>query len=652
MRLVEGVPLCGTSDEPSTSTNIAEKCEPIFMERVVINNDTNEWKWTVQKLDDAAKALLHCFENEQLQNDTIKNPALELSNASTQKHDSFSVPQIFSNVEQLNSPHDNVGNASLQDASCAASNSIPIDLTENDQCKIKEMQLRSDIKKLFLDAIETGQWEEVVGTLKIDQAIFLQIIDGGGQPSFQEIFPLLICGPCVTLIIFNLMDDLEKLHTVSYQPKDGSGGPKDWKDTYSVKKTISHALSSFASQNDKTPCIVLVGTHKDKVKDDVIENVTNDIYSWVHQSPSYYCIDVKRKKDLITCTYYCDEQDIKSLRKKIEDLISQQKFKDIAAPWLMFDFVLHKLAKQRNVRKLEKSECQELAIKCGVTDYETVLQYFHYYAGTLLYYHDITKLRQYVITDYQLIFDSISNIIIQYFDQDSQLGAHEGDKHSLNCNGMLNASALPKDVPQDYLKPDELLSLLHHRHIISEIEGKDMFFMPSVLCNTILSDNELSNSSSFLVLFNHDYCPVGIFCAATTKLIVEYKWELRGESQFRNKINFYCKCSNKSYKVIFSAFPEHYEVCLMEKEELPEVKYMIYGNITKALTAIYKDENKSMSYGFYCPKKCTYTNATYSKNQHPATCGSFSDASVEMKCYYGGSISPLTKEHQQWFKQV
>ena len=67
--------------------------------------------------------------------------------------------------------------------------------------------------------LKTGKWEEVVGALNFDKATFLQIIDGGGQPSFQDVFPLLISGPSLTVLVFKLTDDLEALHPVQYQPE-------------------------------------------------------------------------------------------------------------------------------------------------------------------------------------------------------------------------------------------------------------------------------------------------------------------------------------------------------------------------------------------------------------------------------------------------
>ena len=50
------------------STNIAEICGPVFVERIVMTNEEDKvWRWTVQKLDDIAKTLLQCLDNQLLQ---------------------------------------------------------------------------------------------------------------------------------------------------------------------------------------------------------------------------------------------------------------------------------------------------------------------------------------------------------------------------------------------------------------------------------------------------------------------------------------------------------------------------------------------------------------------------------------------------------
>ena len=110
-----------------------------------------------------------------------------------------------------------------------------------------------------------------------------------------------------------------------------------------------------------------------------------------------------------------------SVKKKIDELILQIESQDVPAPWLVFDFVLHKLAKMK-LCKLGKSDCKDIAHVCGITkDIKGILHYLPYEAGTLLYYSDIPGLHEYVITDFQLIFDSISKIIIQYFENSIDL---------------------------------------------------------------------------------------------------------------------------------------------------------------------------------------------------------------------------------------
>ena len=96
---------------------------------------------------------------------------------------------------------------------------------------------------------------------------------------------------------------------------------------------------------------------------------------------------------------------------------------------------------------------------------------------------------------------------------------------------------------------------------------------------------------------------------------------------------------------------KHYEIYLIGKA-LSEVKYTIYQDVNKVLSTVCKDmKYPSPLYGFYCPKRCMYGNGSYVHDPHPAICG-FNDTSQEMKCYYSGTPSDLTKEHKQWFMQV
>ena len=624
------------------------------------NEENNEWKWNVQQLDDVAKALLLCLNNTKLQYrsemGTVKNEKAIMNDANQK-------PNVKQQKESGDAQHLVVNESSsrvLKEVTrdhmqCAESLEV---------IPLKRNIAGLDVKELFLNAAKTGQWEEVVGALSTDKAMFLQIFDGGGQPSFQEIFPLLINGSSVIILIFKLTDDLETAYPVHYQPENKNKRLITWQDTYIVKDIISHALSSFVSQQDTSfpGKILLVGTHKDKldvsqdpqecnIKDKIL-NIATQLHGWLHQSTAFETIQVRSIEELITGIDNSNEQDIVSVRKKIEELLSELDTQEIPAPWLVFDFVLHKYAKVEKLRSVSKSNCKDIAHICGVKEDEinVVLHYLHSEAGTLLYYSDIPRLNECVITDFQLLFDSISKIIIQYFDYHSKHGPHMKYKNQFKCKGQLDASILKR--VEGCLEVDELLSLLRHRHIISNLEGTNIYFMPSVLPKTTLSYNLSNNFSSFLILFDHGYCPVGLFCAATTGLIVSRKWKVNnGESQYRNKINFYCICSGKSYSVLFSAFSAHYEVSLMG-ESLPHVKCMIYNDINNVFAKVCRDMNYPFpSYGFYCPKTCQCDSFSYSQNQHPAMC-TFSCDTQEMKCCYSDTPTDLADEHKQWFQQV
>ena len=662
-------PLQPSSATLQPSTNIAEICDSVFVERIVMTNEENNvWRWTVQKLDDIAKTLLLCLDNQLLQheNKTIHMDVREEPNmTAAQSPIPVSLMPLNQYVHKLN--EEMAGTPEYVPPSPIVTemekNHVPKTMLPTvEQDKIHASTTDLDIKQLFSEAVKTGQWSEVESALNIDRAMLMQVIDGGGQPSFQEIFPLLISGPSVTLLMFKLTDDLQKAYRVQYQPTDGV--EHTWKDTYVVRDFIFHAISSMVSfthgiNNPFGSKILLVGTHKDKIKGsedqkkDEIIKIAKSMHGWLQGNIAFKSIHVKKVEDLVTGIDNFKQKDIQKVKKKIEELLSQTPSHDIPAPWLVFDFVLQKYAKSNQLRKVAKLKCEEIANKCGIKDdeFEVVLQYLHYEAGTLLYYSDIPELRDCVITDFQLIFDSISQIIIDYFDDSSDHGPHIQDKHLLHEKGQLEASVL-KDV-EGCLKVNELLSLMQNRHIISKMDG-DMFFMPSVLPKAEPSYNKSGDSCSFLVMFEqHGCCPIGLFCAVATSLIVTHKWRVKKkEPQFRNKISFSSLCSGKAYHIIFSAFFAHYEICLMDRRAEPNIRYAIYKVIDEVFRTVCKDMNyPPPSYGFYCPKMCTYGGVTHLQNEHPAKC-TFDMKAQEMTCYYSDAPSDLTEEHNSWFQEV
>ena len=659
-----------SSDAPEPSTYIAEISGPILVEQVekkdesvqrilAKNEENNEWKWTVQGLDDVAKTLLQSLDIE-LSNNEAKQQKLSNSRREGMLHNPSNVTTGYENVEQT------VQTAITTSTSGSDKALVPTDVEQpNRQVptlptaigKQNEQSSSSkvDIKQCFLDAIKTGRWSEVVSALNIlDKSMLLQVIDGGGQPSFQEIFSLLIGCPAVKLLIFKLTDEFHTSYPAEYQPKHGRA--QTWHDSgYVVRDFIFQAISSLPDlpttdiptkiQYDPK-LLLLVGTHKDKLegseemKAREIQKYAESIHELILQSKAFESqafnwIKGKNIEDFLVGVSNTNQKDIMEVKKKIEQLIFQT---DPPAPWLVFDFVLHKYATSKQLHKVEREVCNEIAKVCHLKDneIEIVLYFLHNKAGTILYYYDIPELKNWIITDFQLIIDSISEVIIQYY----------GGNGKTEQMGQVKIERL-RSI-DGYLEVNQLLSLMKHRHIISYKEKATTFFMPSLLPKTEGIPVSSQSLGSLLVIFDSGYSPIGLFCAVSTHLIDSHNWEINTTvSQCRNNMSFYYVWSGAQYGIVFTAFTTYYEVHLSSNVEYPpKMKFDIYKAIQASFTTVCKDIDLiPPSYGFYC----TCKGAGCPQHAHPAKVG---DGYEKMECCYSGVHGELTEQQKTWFQQV
>ena len=436
-----------------------------------------------------------------------------------------------------------------------------------------------------------------------------------------------------------------------------------------VKECIFHALSSLASSampdatdkvknNKLRPQVLLVGTYRDELpgsevdKKAAVERCNGSIIAWVRQTKTFSkTIDLsKNDQKFVTDISNLEPNDIRNIKKKIEAKMLERELQSIQAQLLVFDFILHNHAVTQNIRKVEKKEYEEIALLCGIENIkiDEALNDLHQKVGTLLYYPNIPELKKCVIVDFQLIFDSVSNIIVKHFvDTEVQTSPHD--------KGQFEVSVL-KEI-ECCLSIEELIALLKHRQVISPL-GDDKFFMPSVLTKTETKPADAS-SCSFLLMFKNGSCPVGLFCAVTSRLIFTDKstssspqWQLKKTEQFRNKITFHASLHGRWHTVVFTAFSAHYEVKLLEKDSPSKLKFEIYTTINKLISNICKDLHfPSPLYGFYCPSDCEYDGTAYERYQHPAEC-KFSSESTQMKCHYTDSCSYLSSEQKMWFTEV
>ena len=344
IRSTEGI--LQTCSTPEPSTPVAEIGSPILIERIFAQNEEEkEWRWTVKELDDIAKMLLGSYEQSKCENVRHELPQFNYirDNGSLRPTTSF-----ITGHQDLGKPHvqltattstaTSMSETSMQTTKMetiqATSTSADVADVQNDQSTSKV-----DIKQLFINAVGTGQWSEVLKSLhSLNNSMLLQVIDGGGQPTFQEIFPLLISGPSVTLIIFKLTDGLMEPKAVTYEQNDGT--ECTWQDSYEVKDFIFHACSIVCSFINSH--ILLVGTHKDKLegsekqKKTTIAEIAESLCGWLQKSKPYKSMNIKCINDLIIDIHNFNKDDILKVKEKIEKFVSLIAPQDIQ---LLFSYL-------------------------------------------------------------------------------------------------------------------------------------------------------------------------------------------------------------------------------------------------------------------------------------------------------------------------
>ena len=142
-------------------------------------------------------------------------------------------------------------------------------------------QAQSDLA--LLDQQYSQVREEMGGEgvkIKLKNASFIHLLDTGGQPSFQDVLPLLLDVPCTYIQVFKASHSLYERIPVTYRPNDHTvvslGDAECGRDMmlrsfssmHTMAQKYSKDLATFQQKNRSPPPqlrIFMVGTHKDEL---------------------------------------------------------------------------------------------------------------------------------------------------------------------------------------------------------------------------------------------------------------------------------------------------------------------------------------------------------------------------------------------------
>ena len=547
-----------------------------------------------------------------------------------------------------------------------------------------------------------------------EQGWMVYLTDTGGQIEFQELLPLLVSGPSVFFLVFRLDHDLNKRFTVEYvRPNRTTSEP--YQSNFTVKEALLQTLASIASmgtyvymgcgkeQVPLRPEVFFVGTHMDKVSRGKIDCIDSSLCHMVKSTGLYRegMIQFASESRMLLAVNNLSDDDsgIQQVREAVERLGSRGSFKVTAPPsWLIFSLTI----RQQKDRVLSYEQCFEVARQCGITSREELneaLWFLHTKVGLIRHFQGegLEDLQEIVIQDPQVLFDQITNLVVETFTFNK---ADPVVREDFKKKGIFLFSTFEKiSASSDHLlTPSRLVKLLEHLHIIAPLEKEEekeekgeregeekRYFMPCILARAQpaeasswlewiagglramfwQSTEQSPNNSSLLVGFRCGYCPKGLFAALVVYLLANarshgHKWTLQRDQIFKDQISFLVRPYDT---VSITVQPKFFEITCTpalskssHNRHFPltttcgEVRRCIVTGIREVTSALHYTSDAAHYLAFYCPGNHQGPDP---REPHPAEINFYDNKPCTLQCVLGerGTFE-LPSGHERWFPEV
>jgi len=525
----------------------------------------------------------------------------------------------------------------------------------------------------FKEALKNKNWD--IAKQKLEGAWTLYLTDTGGQPEFQEILPALISGPTVFIVVFNLLTGLDEKFEVKYVRQSGVSS-KPYTSAFTLRKALLKMLAGIACTaqcggNAKSK-VLLIGTHKDQVTEEKIREIDEQLQSMLKGTAFYeedlieYANRDERRMLFTVNNLSQDSEETVEIRAAIQKIGGKQKGKQysfkvkIPATWLAFYLTLRKL--QRRVLSYE--ECFPIARKCGIEardELDNALFFLHTRLGVVRHFQ-VDGLRDIVIKDPQLIFDKITELILETFTFADVPGQERFEKEGFFQARFIEV--ISQDERSELFTSIKLVQLLKHLNIIATLKnpkGELEYFMPCALRQDPQQACVHSSSSlaPLVFKFNCGYCPLGLFSALAVYLTQNkmdslYDWELRQNLVFKN----HCEFKVGPYKdvVALTAKDTHFAVSVTKVYKgqrdrsckldilCCEVRSCIEKGISEASAMMHYKCNATYRLGFYC-------NCAPSYPENHITIIQDEKLGV-LECLAADATHEVLSEHRVWLSQL
>ena len=498
------------------------------------------------------------------------------------------------------------------------------------------------------------------------KALIVHILDTGGQPGLHKLLPALVNGPAIYLVFFTLHEKLWERSVREFVP-EGNSFKERYVTSYTSEDVIFQTISTVScftqpkvspssisqpkvspssiskealleedidgntcskgvepessGHNDGSgnkPVCVLVGTHKDKVDDDQIEDVNDELENMLGKIPNSEGL-IKRYNDKIVAPISNTDREmgIGDFGTFLTALVHEKCQKvEVRPEWLSFQLCI---AQSGHDDVITLAKCRKIAKNCGMEgeDYKDALTYLHYHVGSVLWYRQVPEYEKLLIVNIQSLYDSITDFMANTFT--------EGDTYydQFVNKGQFTSAALHEksEGVKGYYVFSKLIHLLVYLHIaacVSPPKSKpQVYFMPSVLRShgvELSRHSELLLPHPLLIYFDYGFCPVGMFGFFIVELLKCSGWQLcNSGTQYSNMILMrFGKAVDKVqliekstfYEVRMEPDPDTHSTSLIPYRERC---FQVKNCINKSLEAVrenlkYDLKLTAHKFAFFCPR--------------------------------------------------
>ncbi len=523
---------------------------------------------------------------------------------------------------------------------------------------------------------------------------FLRMEDTGGQPELMDMLPALTIGPGLYLLFFSYKFQLDEEYPVFYQRASGETTAPE-KSEFTLQEMLLRTLASiscFSSSTHLQPLpgaddsaigeilessksvVYIVGTHKDQASEEDIASVDSQLQKVIRDTDSYkkgivqFCSKDKLVVSLDNMGGGVEE--IHHLHQLLENAM-EKHFKKLKIPavWLLFSLCL----RMREVRTASLETCLALSHAFNMTPYETkaALWFLHHHAGVLIYFPSVPGLEDLVIIDIQVVYDSITGVILKAMSFDSVGQATSERFRKTGRFTMTDLKTATADISGDLIPPEQLVALLSYLHIIAQIasvkssdtnsalQEEKEYIMPCVLENTSAKELDQFHKEScrscfvepLLMYFGSGFTPMGLFPAAMACFVSNMFFTFIVEGVKKNMVHF--MYGSKQIHVTFISRCKYFEVVVSCDPTFQDSIHCECAALKQEIEDTLKKASSRMNYNSSMDYQFAFDCRSHEGGNHLGIVHEVVESIPSvMKCFNSSQGIALQNRHLIWYGQV